>query len=229
MKRLHEFLDNTPKIESNDDKYALESNYMLGVKLDGELAIKLGSMIAYKGEIKFKKESSFKGGIGSFIKKKMTGEGGSFATATGSGILYLADSGKQIQLIQLDGDAVTVNGNDILFIEPQLNQEIVTAKSVGAALSGGLFNVKIEGTGAIGITTHQPPFVMPVRPGEPVITDPQATVAWSSNLTPEFKKDVSFGSLIGRGSGEEFQMKFDGEGFVVVQPFEEVPTSFTKG
>jgi len=48
-------------------------------------------------------------------------------------------------------------------------------------------------------------------------------VAWSGNLKPEIKTDISFKSLTGRGSGEEFQMKFQGEGFVVVQPLEEYP------
>lgn len=45
---------------------------------------------------------------------------------------------------------------------------------------------------------------------------------WSGNLTPEFKTDVSLKTFFGRGSGESFQMKFDGDGWVVVQPYEEV-------
>ena len=54
------------------------------------------------------------------------------------------------------------------------------------------------------------------------MTDPNATVAWSGNLTPEFKTDTSFRTFIGRQSGESFQMKFEGDGFVVIQPYEEV-------
>jgi uncharacterized protein (AIM24 family) len=41
-------------------------------------------------------------------------------------------------------------------------------------------------------------------------------------LQPEFVTDVSLKSFFGRGSGESVQMKFEGQGFVVVQPFEEV-------
>ncbi|MCP4711898.1 MAG: AIM24 family protein, partial [Planctomycetes bacterium] len=48
------------------------------------------------------------------------------------------------------------------------------------------------------------------------------TVAWSGSLSPEFKKDVSLKTFFGRGSGESIQMHFEGEGFVVIQPFEEV-------
>jgi len=57
---------------------------------------------------------------------------------------------------------------------------------------------------------------------QPVITDPNATVAWSGSLSPEFKTDVSLKTFFGRGSGESLQMVFGGDGFVVIQPYEEV-------
>ena len=74
----------------------------------------------------------------------------------------------------------------------------------------------------IPITTHYDPLTLKVTPEEPVITDPNATVAWSGHLMPEFRTDVSLKSFFGRGSGESIQMEFKGDGFVVVQPFEEV-------
>ncbi len=89
-------------------------------------------------------------------------------------------------------------------------------------MAGGLFNIKLEGNGLIAMTTHYDPLTLKVTPDEPVITDPNATVAWSGNLTPEFKTDISLKTFFGRGSGDSIQMKFQGEGFVVVQPFEEV-------
>jgi len=89
-------------------------------------------------------------------------------------------------------------------------------------MAGGLFNIKFVGTGLIAITTHYDPLTLKVTPEEPVITDPNATVAWSGHLMPEFRTDVSLKSFFGRGSGESIQMEFKGDGFVVVQPFEEV-------
>ncbi len=74
----------------------------------------------------------------------------------------------------------------------------------------------------IAITTHYDPVTLTVTPERPVTTDPNATVAWSGSLTPEFKKDISLKTFFGRGSGESIQMLFEGKGFVVVQPFEEV-------
>jgi uncharacterized protein (AIM24 family) len=40
-------------------------------------------------------------------------------------------------------------------------------------------------------------------------------------LTPGLKTDISLKSFVGRGSGESIQMKFAGQGFVVIQPCEE--------
>lgn len=89
-------------------------------------------------------------------------------------------------------------------------------------MAGGLFNVKLEGTGMIAITTHYDPLTLKVTPENPVFTDPNATVAWSGNLQPDLKTDISLKTFVGRSSGESLQMAFKGEGFVVIQPYEEV-------
>ena len=47
-------------------------------------------------------------------------------------------------------------------------------------------------------------------------------VAWSGHLQPTLKTDVTMKSFFGRGSGESIQMCFEGDGWVVVQPYEEV-------
>ena len=115
-----------------------------------------------------------------------------------------------------------VNGNDLLAFEPSVEWDIKLMKKMAGVVSGGLFNVTLKGKRKVAITSHYEPLTLLVRPGEPVITDPNATVAWSGNLQPEFLTDVSFRTLIGRGSGESIQMEFSGDGFVIVQPYEEV-------
>lgn len=93
---------------------------------------------------------------------------------------------------------------------------------MSAVLSGGLFNAKFHGTGMLAITSHYDPLTLRVTPQQPVLTDPNATIAWSGNLSPEFRMDVSLKTFFGRGSGESLQMVFQGDGFVVVQPYEEI-------
>ena len=53
-------------------------------------------------------------------------------------------------------------------------------------------------------------------------TDPNATIAWSSSLQPQIKTDISLKTFFGRGSGESFQLAFQGQGWVVLQPYEEI-------
>ena len=48
----------------------------------------------------------------------------------------------------------------------------------------------------------------------------QAAICWSANLQPQIKSSFKMGSLIGRGSGESFQLAFHSPDFVVVQPSE---------
>ncbi|MEO2075824.1 MAG: AIM24 family protein [Bacillus sp. (in: firmicutes)] len=219
---ISEFIDKTEQVDKGEGFFELETPRMLEVNLDGQVWAKAGSMVAYHGEIKFEREGILEHGLGTAFKKAITGEGASLMKAGGQGKLYLADSGKKIIILHLNNESIFVNGNDLLAFEPSIKWEIKLMKKIAGLMAGGLFNVRCEGTGMIAITTHYEPLTLRVKPGQPVITDPNATVAWSGNLRPEFQTDISLKTFFGRGSGESIQMRFEGEGFVVVQPYEEV-------
>jgi len=220
---IREFLAaNADKVQ-HTGAFELESNRFLQANLNGELWIKMGSMVAYRGNIRFEREGILEQGLGQLLKKAVSGEGAKLTRASGQGHLYLADSGKKITLLQLANEAIVINGNDLLAFEPaNLKHEITMLRKVAALAAGGLFNVRLTGSGIVAITTHYDPLVLAVTPNQPVFTDPNATVAWSANLQPEFKTDLQLKSFFGRGSGESFQMSFRGDGFVVVQPYEEL-------
>jgi uncharacterized protein (AIM24 family) len=194
---------------------------MLEVNLNGMMWIKMGAMAAYRGSIRFEREGVFEKGIGKFLKKAVTGEGARLTKAVGTGQMYLADMGKTVQILNLQNESIVVNGNDLLAFEPTIEWDISMMRKVTAMVAGGLFNVRLSGTGMVAITSHFEPLTLMVRPDMPVRTDPNATIAWSGSLKPEFRTDISFKTLLGRGSGESFQMEFVGEGFVVIQPYEE--------
>ncbi|MDP6446652.1 MAG: AIM24 family protein [Pirellulaceae bacterium] len=219
---LQEFVQATQQQDRGEGLFELEGPRMLEVNLNGELWIKTGGMIAYKGGIKFEREGLLEKGLGKMLKKAVTGEGAKLTKARGEGVMYLADEGKNIQVLSLQNEALYVNGNDLLALEPQIEWDIKMMRKMAAIVAGGFFNVRLEGTGMCVITTHFEPLTLAVRPGYPVRTDPNATVAWSGNLEPEFKTDVSLKTFLGRGSGESIQMEFNGDGFVVVQPYEEI-------
>ena len=219
---IDEFIDSTGQRDLEEGTFELERDRLLEINLEGKVWTKMGSMVAYLGDIKFTREGVMEHGIGKMLKKAVTGEGVSLTKAEGTGKLYLADSGKKISVLNLDNQSIFVNGNDLLAFEESIKWDIKMLKKVAGIMSGGLFNVKLEGTGMIAITTHYDPLTLKVTPENPVFTDPNATVAWSGNLQPDLKTDVSLKTFVGRGSGESLQMAFKGDGFVVIQPYEEV-------
>ncbi|WP_394701224.1 AIM24 family protein [uncultured Methanolobus sp.] len=220
---IDEFVNNTGQKDLGQGKFELERDRMLELNLEGRVWTKRGSMVAYLGDVKFTREGMMEHGLGKMMKKAVTGEGVSLTKAEGTGKVYLADGGKKISILNLKNEAIYVNGNDLLAFEESINWDIKMMKKVAGMLAGGLFNVRLEGTGMIAITTHYDPLTLRVSPDRPVFTDPNATVAWSGNLAPDIKTDISLKTLVGRSSGESLQMAFKGEGFVVIQPYEEIP------
>jgi uncharacterized protein (AIM24 family) len=227
---IREFVERTAQQDRGQGLFEMESDRVLELNLNNQLIwTKTGSMVAYLGQVKFTREGMLEHGLGNMLKKAFTGEGARLTKAEGTGKLYLADQGKKVTILQLANEAIFVNGNDVLAFEPSLRFNITMMRKVAAVVSGGLFNVRFEGAGMLAITTHYDPITLRVSPGRPVFTDPNATIAWSGTLSPEFKTDVSLKTFLGRGSGESFQMMFNGDGFVVVQPYEEVTMQQTTG
>ena len=213
---LDEFVDaNAPDPSSSG--FRKVNKRLLEIPFDGVAMVKAGSMIAYTGEVTFTGKSSAEGGIAGFVKDAVSGEGTPIMEAEGSGTLYVADQGKKVQILSLDeGESISVNGMDVLAFEDGVDYEINTVGGLSQAAAGGLTNVFLTGPGDVAITTHGDPVV--IQP--PVTTDPDATVAWSANLSPSIGTNKTI--EIGQKSGEMMQMQFTGgEGFVVVQPFEE--------
>ncbi|WP_242112203.1 AIM24 family protein [Luteimonas aquatica] len=223
VQTLQEFLSHSKEKDASGDAFELESPHLLEVRLNGLVWAKAGAMVARKGEVKFTRQGLLEQGLGNLLKKAVSGEGMQLMKMEGSGRVYLADGGKKITLLRLAGEAIFVNGNDVLAIESTVENQITMMRRVAGMLSGGLFNVRLSGHGIVAITSHYEPLTLPVSAQTgPVFTDPNATVAWSGGLTPEIVTDISFGTLFGRGSGESIQLRFAGEGWVVVQPYEEV-------
>lgn len=219
---LEEFVNQTAQQDRGEGLFELETPRLLEVNLNGMIWTKMGTMVAYRGNMKFEREGILEHGIGKFFKKAMTGEGVSLTKAIGQGKLYLADAGKKVSILNLQNDAIFVNGNDLMAFEEGIEWDIKLMKRVTSMMAGGLFNVHLQGTGMVAITTHYEPITLRVTADNPVYTDPNATVAWSGSLTPELKTDISFRTFLGRASGESLQSMFQGDGFVVIQPYEEV-------
>jgi len=221
--KLDNFISEHEQQDHGTDDWELENERILEVKLrPGKLWAKAGAMIAYRGDINFRREGILEHGAGHLLKKFLTGEGAKLMCVEGRGRIYLANKAKRLTVFNLDNEVLYVNGNDLLAFQDGLTWDIKMLRKIAGVLAGGLFNLRIAGSGRVAICTHGRPLALRVsRSTGTLFTDPQATVAWSGSLQPEFKTALTLGSFFGRGSREGLQMVFRGEGFVLVQPYEE--------
>lgn len=204
---------------ASQDAFALQNSKLLKVRLDQvTVQAKLGSMVAYQGDVHFEHAGS--GGVSRFIKKAVTGEGTQLMKISGTGEVFLADTAQDIHLIYLENDAITCNGANVLAFDAGIEWDIKKVEGgFAGALAGGLFNMALQGTGWVAIISDGPPVLL--NTGEaPTYCDPQAAITWSSSVTTSVKTDVNLKTFIGRGSGESIQMAFQGAGWVLVQPSE---------
>ncbi|MGC9667136.1 AIM24 family protein [Planosporangium sp. 12N6] len=208
--------------ESAQPGMRLQNSKMLKVELNGEIMARTGSMVAYQGQMQFQALGS--GGMGKWLKHKLTGEGVPLMKVAGRGDLFLADRASDVHLIDLEpGDAITINGSNVLAFESTVQYEIKMVQGLGMFSSAGMFNCVFSGHGRIAITTKGKPVVLNVD--QPTYADPQAAICWSTSLQTGYHRadQLGIGTLLGRTTGEAFTMSFAGQGFVIVQPSEEFP------
>lgn len=215
---LEAFVQATRAAAESGEAFECESARTLRIEVDGDVWLKPGAAIAHRGALTFERRATLEadGPVDAVLR-----ETAPLARARGRGHLYCAQHGSHVRLVRLAGEAIHVAWSELLAFESSLAFETrLVGHGIGLA-AGGLAVVRIAGHGLLAIAAHGQPLTLAVTPGAPVNTDPHATLAWSESLEPTLKTDLSWRSMIGHGGHEPFQMHFAGDGFVVVQPFED--------
>lgn len=201
----------------SQDPFALQNSKLLKVSLNQvTIQAKLGSMVAYQGDVHFEHAGS--GGLNRMMKKALTGESIKLMKMEGSGEVFLAAANQDVHLIKLENDAITVNGPNVLAFDAGIDWDINRIQGAGM-MAGGLFNVTLAGTGWAALITDGPPVLLQTGEAQ-TFCDPQAAVAWAAGVSTHVKTDVNLKTMIGKGSGEGVQLGFAGDGWVLVQPSE---------
>ncbi|GHF68375.1 hypothetical protein GCM10010218_57230 [Streptomyces mashuensis] len=184
-----------------------------------DLFARTGSMVAYEGYVQYEPNPP---AVRQMASQWLTGEGAPLMRCTGDGLLYLADYGADVVCLQLTNESVSVNGTNLLAFDAHLQWGVERVKGMAKFAGQGLFNVVVSGTGWVALTSRGTPVVVNCGGGDDeTYVDPDALVAWSSGLRMKGKRSFKASSMIGRGSGEAYQLGFSGHGFVVVQPSED--------
>src|ERR1044072_4420335 len=202
----------------SQDAFALQNSKLLKVRLEAvTIQAKLGSMVAYQGDVSFEHAGS--GGMSRMLKKAVTGEGTQLMKMSGTGEVFLADTAQDIHLIKLENDAITCNGANLLAFDAGIEWDIQRVQGASGMMAGGLYNMALAGSGWVAIISDGPPVLLNTGDA-PTYADPQAAITWASSLQTGIKTDIKLKNFIGKSSGESVQMSFAGQGWVLVQPSE---------
>jgi uncharacterized protein (AIM24 family) len=190
----------------------------IAMQSGSDLFARSGSMIAYEGYIQYESNPR---GLRQAAAGGITGESVPLMKCLGDGLLYLADYGANVVCVPLQNENISVNATNVLAFDAQLQWGVQRVRGIAKFAGQGLFNFGISGTGWVAITSRGMPVVVDCAQAGETLVDPDALVAWSTGLEMKGKRSFKASSLIGRGSGEAYQLAFSGQGFVIVQPSED--------
>jgi uncharacterized protein (AIM24 family) len=189
-----------------------------------------GAMIAYTGEVRFTPNSQGgQGGVMSMIGRRVANEATPLMTVEGSGSVMFGHGGHHVEVINLDGDTLCVEADRLLAFDGTLEQGTLFLGSDGGVMGmvrgqvtgQGLFTTTLKGKGSVAVMAHGGIIQLPVTPDRPVHVDPQAYVAHHGDVRNKLSTALGWRDMVGRGSGEGFQLELSGNGAVFVQASEE--------
>ena len=187
-----------------------------------------GAMLGYSGQVSFRPVAGQGRGVTGFVGAALSGESNAMMATEGSGEVLYGYKGLHTTVLELDGGAPLVCEADrLLAHDAQLQTSVQfigsggVRQAIGGAMTGqGLFTTNVSGRGAVALLSHGGAFPLRVDGGT-VGVDPQAYVGHVGHLQVDLAAKVGFRDVVGRGSGEAFQLRISGSGTVYVQASEQ--------
>ncbi|MGW1076436.1 AIM24 family protein [Streptomyces sp. NPDC002537] len=189
-----------------------------------------GAMLAYKGNVNFTPSiTGGQGGVMSMIGRRIANEATPLMTVEGDGTVMFGHGGHHVHVIELNGETLYVEADRLLAFDGTLRQGTMFMGSQGGVMGmvrgqvtgQGLFTTTLQGKGDVAVMAHGGFIELPIVPGRPVHVDPQAYVAHRGEVRNKLSTAIGWREMVGRGSGEAFQLELSGQGTVYVQASEE--------
>ncbi|MCX3063573.1 AIM24 family protein [Streptomyces beihaiensis] len=188
-----------------------------------------GAMLAYRGDVTFTPNiQGGQGGLASMLGRRVANEATPLMTVEGSGTVMFGHGGHHVHVIALSGDTLYVEADRLLAFDGTLRQGTVFLGEQGGVMGlvrgqftgQGLFTTSLQGHGSAAVMAHGGVIEVPITPGRPVHVDPQAYVAHHGDVRNKLSAALGWREMVGRGSGEGFQLELSGSGAVYVQASE---------
>lgn len=200
-----------------------------------------GAMLAYRGNVSFTPNvQGGQGGLASMLGRRVAGEDTPLMTVevplgpggpgeTPCGTVMFGHGGHHVSVIEPAGNTLYVEADRLLAFEGTLRQSTVFLGSQGGVMGmvrgqvtgQGLFTTTLQGHGSVAVMAHGGLLELPITPDRPVHVDPQAYVAHRGDVRNSLSTALGWRDMVGRGSGEAFQLELSGNGSVYVQASEE--------
>ncbi|MFE0577639.1 MULTISPECIES: AIM24 family protein [unclassified Streptomyces] len=189
-----------------------------------------GAMLAYRGDVSFTPSmTGGQGGVMGMIGRRVANEQTPLMAVEGSGTVMFGHGGHHIQVINLTGETLYVEADRLLAFDGTLQQGTMFMGSQGGVMGmvrgqvtgQGLFTTTLKGHGSVAVMAHGGVMELPITANRPVHVDPQAYVAHHGDVRNKLSTALGWRDMVGRGSGEAFQLELSGQGAVYVQASEE--------
>ena len=193
-----------------------------------EVYSRRGAMLAYTGQVHFAPTTTAGQGVGGALGRAVAGEHTAMMHVTGQGTVMFGHAGLSVEVVELNGDTLVVEADRLLVHDATLQvgtlflgQDGGIGGVIRGAVSGqGLFTTTLTGHGSCALLSHGGVMQLPISPQRPVHVDPQAYVAHRGQVQNRLTTAMGLRDLVGRGSGEAFQLELSGTGVVYVQASE---------
>ena len=179
------------------DRFLLIDPHLLEIVMSEKMICRSGTISSYTGNLHFDAwHPEYENQI-------------PLVQVTGTGILFLADKRKEIFILSLNYESITVEVNHLLVAQSILK--------IDPHVFRGVSIVRISGRGTLALACQTKPLTLNVQESLPVNIPAEALIAWSGQLTAAVIEDEELRKIMMSSENANPFLRFTGSGDVVVE------------
>jgi uncharacterized protein (AIM24 family) len=184
------------------DTFRLLQRNLLEASFSGKLYVKQGTLYSYSGNLTF------------WVKDKRPGAAPALVIVTGTGKVLLTDKEREIDLVTLESEPITVDPGHLLACEESVTPR---PERVGEGDDAPEFLV-LEGRGTAAVSVGQRSIALAITRDMPVSVSASSVILWTGQLTSERVRDSQLSEALVAPGGEAPRLvRLSGTGRVLVE------------
>lgn len=185
--------------------FKILSDGALEIASRGVVFVRQGSVVWYRGKIRFAPEPAFRGTRLEKILK-----------ANGVGTLLVSDIGRRAFGRELAGDSLYLEGTRLLALDQGLSFRLEPIHDFRQNRRVDV--LRIQGSGSVMLSVAGPLIAHDLSSDYPLIVSSRDLVAWSGQLVPAVVEDRFLEEVMQPDAGSAPKIRFEGSGTVLTEP-----------